>query len=201
MIELAHDNEGPRQLTEARQTSVERATAFIQSLDPVLATREDRIATDLAAQNASLKSKLAKVTQLMDELSSAASSYVACRSGCSACCKMNVSITLLEAERLAAVSGKRLATVVRPMVHKQDHFAGIPCPFLKNEKCSVYAHRPLACRAHFSFAADDYVCQPENAYVGGMGMVRFDGVHKAYLNVAGATALKGFADIRDFFPE
>lgn len=194
-------NESPNRLTIARQTSAERASAYIGGLAPGLAAREDRIAADLAAQNASLKSKLAKATRLMDELADAASSYVACRPGCSACCKMNVSITVLEAERLATVSGKRLASVVRPIAHKQDRFAGIPCPFLKDEKCSVYADRPLACRAHFSFAADNYACQPENAYVGGMGMVRFDGVHKAYLDIAGATALKGFADIRDFFPE
>lgn len=195
------ENNDYRKLEEARQSSTERVTAYIQELDPGLAKREDRIASDIAAQNASLKSKLAKVTRLMDELSRAAYSYVACRSGCSACCKMNVSITVLEAERLAEVSGKRVARVLKPGMHKQDRFAGVPCPFLRGDKCSVYADRPFACRAHFSFAADSYACQPEHAYVGGMGMVRFDGVSKAYLDIASATALKGFADIRDFFPD
>lgn len=190
-----------RMLEDARQTSAERVTAYIQSLDPGLAAREDRIAADTAAENASLKSKLHKVIRLMDELASAASSYVACRSGCSACCKMNVSITVLEAERLAVASGKKLARVQQPVTHEPGRFAGVPCPFLKDDKCSVYADRPFACRAHFSFAADDYACQPQQAYAGGMGMVRFDGARKAYLDIARKTALRGFADIRDFFPE
>lgn len=32
-------------------------------------------------------------------------------------------------------------------------------------------------------------------------MVQFDGARKAHLEITAKTALKGFADIRDFFPE
>ena len=36
---------------------------------------------------------------------------------------------------------------------------GTPCPFLKQGECSVYEHRPFACRTHLSLDDDDLLCQ------------------------------------------
>ena len=82
-------------LLHARETSYARVAAFKDANTPALRDREDRLVVGLARENSSGKSKLRKVYQLLAELGSAAQPFVACRVGCSACCKMNLSITSL----------------------------------------------------------------------------------------------------------
>jgi Fe-S-cluster containining protein len=36
-----------------------------------------------------------------------------------------------------------------------------PCPFLEQGSCSIYEHRPLACRSHFSVKKPEY-CHPKH---------------------------------------
>ena len=36
-----------------------------------------------------------------------------------------------------------------------------PCPFLDNGSCSIYQHRPLACRSHFSIRNPEQ-CHPQS---------------------------------------
>ena len=38
--------------------------------------------------------------------------------------------------------------------------ASLPCPFLKDGRCSIYEHRPLACRAHYALANPDNCKMP-----------------------------------------
>ena len=194
------DPKEAERLEAARATSKARSQQFLAVLPSALDEWDDRIDTELVKMNASLKAKLGRIYRLVDAVSEVAAPYTACRKGCSGCCKMNVSITSHEAERLADVSGRKMVTVVRPPKHPEDKFAGVPCPFLVNDECSVYEARPFACRAHRSFDLDSYWCQPERAFVAGMGMVRLGGATKAYAAVTAATKLGGFADIRDFFP-
>lgn len=189
-----------QRLETSRQTAIERSDAFLAALPAELNALDDQIEAALSRENASPKSKLGKVYRLADTAAAAAEPYVACRKGCSACCKMNVSISSVEAERLAVVSRRKMQTLHRPIKHEEGRFAGVPCPFLTEDVCSVYDSRPYACRAHFSFDQDSYWCQPERAYVGGMRMVRLGGAGAAYTSIALATKLGGFADIRDFFP-
>jgi len=67
---------------------------------------------------------------------------VQCRRGCAFCCYVDVVVTPLEAIRLARGGPPRAPAVVsRPRS---------PCPLLADGVCSVYAARPLACRAIFS---------------------------------------------------
>lgn len=187
-------------LEASRAAARARSQAFMASIPQELDARDDHIKADLARDNASLKSKLHKVYRIADEAGQVAAPFVACRRSCSACCRMNVSVTVLDAEQLAAVSGRRMAVVPRPIKHDEAKFSGTPCPFLANDECSVYAVRPFACRAHRSFDIDSYWCQPERSFVGEMSMVELGGAKAAYTAIAAATKFGGFADIRDFFP-
>lgn len=187
-------------LARAQAHSKARVSEFLARLDPAIDQRDDVIASTLARENSSARSKLGKVYALLSDVSEAAEKFVACGKGCSSCCKMNVSVTSIEAERLAALTGRAMARVAYPIVHEQARFAGIPCPFLVNEECSVYDARPYACRAHFSFDDTAYWCHPDRAYVGGMGQLELGGAKEAYLHIAGRSSLRGFSDIRDFFP-
>lgn len=187
-------------LARGRAVSRVRAAAYMAATPTELNARDDNIVAELTIDNSSAKSKLGKLYRLLADASEVAKPFVACQNGCSACCKMNVDVTSVEAERLALVSGKRMARVTAPIKHREDEFSGVACPLLVNDSCSVYEARPFACRAHHSFDTSSYWCQPERAYAGEMGMATLGGAKLAYGVLAGKTSLRGFADIRDFFP-
>ena len=187
-------------LERARRESKARAAAFLAQVSTAVNERDDRIVAELANENSSLKSKLGKVYGMVAEATDGIQPFVACARGCSACCKMNVDISSLEAERLSAVSGSQMVQLAAPVRHSEDRFSGVPCPFLISDTCSVYEVRPYACRAHFSFDNSAHWCQPERAYVADMSLVNFGGAKEAYQTIATRTNLGGFADIRDFFP-
>ena len=186
---------------EAKARSRSRLTEFLSAMPKDLDVRDDVIAQQLRCDNSSAKSKLGKIYSLIAEVSQAVQPYVACGKGCSDCCKMNVSISLMEAERLAAVSRKSMAVVNHPVRHSDDRFSGVPCPFLVEDACSVYEARPYACRAHYSFDTSAYWCHPERSYEGEMSLLKMGGTWQAYEEIVLNSRLRGFADIRDFFPD
>jgi hypothetical protein len=88
----------------------------------------------------------------------------ACTTGCDACCHFPVGVTYGEALRLAdAVRGNRelavrvaaAATATRDRAWPE--LVGTPCPLLADGRCTVYAVRPLPCRALAS--ADAGACR------------------------------------------
>lgn len=200
-LENSLDPEITKEFQQAQERSHNRLTAFMSVLPKELDARDDAVADILRHENASAKSKLRKIYTLMSEVSQHLGPYVACGKGCSGCCKMNISISVIEAERLSAASGKQMASVKQPTRHSIDEFTGSPCPFLVEDSCSVYEARPYACRAHFSFDTSAYWCQPERMHTGELSILAMGGVRKAYYEVVVNSRLHGFADIRDFFPD
>jgi hypothetical protein len=113
---------------------------------------------------------------------------VACRAGCALCCTANVTLTTLEAglilnhwrdsRQCPPVAGLE-AAALRPRFQPAmtlNHMAALclqgaplpdeaadpevgPCPLLANDRCSIYAVRPLGCRAMVSRAR----CTPGDA--------------------------------------
>ncbi|WP_295856409.1 YkgJ family cysteine cluster protein [uncultured Xylophilus sp.] len=135
----------------------------------------------------------------------------ACRSGCTHCCHIALTITDAEAQLLPQASGR---PAVRPAdaVRREDLQAMarderlqvdaldaelVSCPFLSEGACSVYATCPLACRVQLNLDDDDLLCQ----------LVPGVDVPVPY---ADATSIRGlwlalqpsalYADIRSFFP-
>jgi Fe-S-cluster containining protein len=150
----------------AQDVSHEQVRTFLSVLDPKLHQQDDRLLHDLSMENSSAKSKLGKLYRFLEAVGKEAEPYIACGKGCSGCCKMNVSITSVEAERLATLSGKRIARGPFPVSNHLEKYVGVPCPFLIEDKCSVYDACPYACRAHFSFDTSSYWCQPERPRIG-----------------------------------
>lgn len=188
-------------LEEAKARSRSRLTEFLSAMPKDLDARDDLIAEQLRRDNSSAKSKLGKIYSLMAEVSQAVKPYVACGKGCSDCCKMNVSISVVEAERLSVVSGRPMAAVKYPARHPEKEFSGVSCPFLVERACSVYEARPYACRAHYSFDTSAYWCHPERSSAVEMSLLQMGGARQAYDEMVVSSRLRGFADIRDFFPE
>lgn len=135
----------------------------------------------------------------------------ACRAGCSHCCQIPVTISLVEARLLGRASG-RIPSAPKRSMRVTDHDSAetlsemerqlqtgplSPCPFLRSDRCSVYEARPMACRTLLNLDDDDLLC-------------RHTGEEQSQVPYADATKLKAFsfmaqtgtqyADIRDFFP-
>lgn len=182
-----------------RAQAEERRAAFIAALPKPLLDREDAITGEVVRENASARSKLKRVYRLMDEISVYRVGHVACRRACSACCRMNVTITSLEAETIAAAIGRPAARVTETIAHSQDKFVGTPCPFLAADECSIYDDRPLSCRKHASYFTTEQWCSPPHLNTVEAPMVRFGGLDEALAVISAKKGVVVFADIRDFF--
>jgi Fe-S-cluster containining protein len=94
---------------------------------------------------------------------------IACRSGCSFCCHLRVTVTPLEAialfrylksqlpASLAQQIEQRLlanADQIEQMTPEQNLSTNLKCAFLEEGKCSAYRARPMACALHHSLDVD-----------------------------------------------
>lgn len=184
--------------TEAAQI---RRQAFVDALPKNLVELEGSLPTDIDRANASARSKIGKIYRLMDQIAEVRAPHVACAGKCADCCRMNVSISGLEAKLIADATGRKVATVASSVKHEQDAFVGVPCPFLSEDLCTIYEHRPLVCRNHASFYATAKWCMPEHSLRTDAPMVNFSGIDEAYFAVSSGRDRMILADIRDFFPE
>jgi Fe-S-cluster containining protein len=81
-----------------------------------------------------------------------------CRAGCNYCCR-DERIVLTEKEavlalqhveqKLAPELQARVLASIRDAAPTSDQ-ASVACAFLIDERCAIYADRPLACRSYFS---------------------------------------------------
>lgn len=183
------------------EVALQRREAFVAAIPADLCDAEDRLPKVVAGLNASVRSKLQKVYAIADELSRVREPFVACKDGCASCCHMNVSLTAAEADRLGKAIGRRPAAVPRTIKRSTDHFAGQPCPFLDaRQQCSIYAHRPLACRKHSSFFEDAAACRLDVMSDLKVPMVSFSGLDAGLFFASDERGDPVIADIRDFFP-
>ena len=83
---------------------------------------------------------------------------IPCRLGCTYCCKdERIVLTEKEAvlvvrhieEQLGTEQKVRVVESIRASTPTSDQ-ASVPCAFLIDERCTIYADRPLACRSYFS---------------------------------------------------
>lgn len=83
---------------------------------------------------------------------------IPCRAGCNYCCK-DERIVLTEKEAVLVVrhvetqlDAQQKARVVESILAAAptSDQASMPCAFLVDERCAIYADRPLACRSYFS---------------------------------------------------
>ena len=135
----------------------------------------------------------------MTDLGRAAEPYVACGKGCSSCCKMNVTISQIEANLIAEITGLKSKQLTSSKTHRSDMFIGSPCVFLKDDTCTIYDVRPFVCRKHIWFDTSSYWCDPERSLEVEIPMIEFSGAFGAFLDVTRKDSGGVHADIRDFF--
>lgn len=171
------------------------------------------------------KSAEAKVQWLRQEVAAVADAVTplaACRAGCSHCCNIGVTVNSAEAEVIGKAIGRKPAKPHKDRLllkedilegsnpreqrerfdkikrWQRDVYIGTPCTFLKEGRCSIYAHRPLICRMHFNLDRDELLCRLVPGHSIRVPYADFTVEHNYYAAAFGDSV--GVADIRDWFP-
>ena len=151
--------------------------------------------------NASVRSKLGRFRAIADDIQAVLAPMTPCRRGCSHCCNIPVIISQAEADEIGRAIGRPARQVAvkqedRETVARRWH--GQPCPFLQDNACSIYAHRPMACRLHATLDVDDLMCDlsvpSSESMVPNIDLTHF----WLCVGIAGGTLRCG--DLREFFP-
>lgn len=96
-----------------------------------------------------------------DTLGVALAPIAACGRGCNACCHQPVMLFASEARQIGKEIGRVPKVVPLALRERKPNWRGAehPCQFLRNGECSIYAHRPMACRLLFNMDRDSLLCE------------------------------------------
>ncbi|MGZ8317539.1 MAG: YkgJ family cysteine cluster protein [Telluria sp.] len=192
-----------RERDPAAHANSERIAAAVSAR---LDNDKQRALMQQAVRAASVKAKVIVLRQLADNIGRAAAGLVPCTKGCDHCCKMDTLVSEQEARQIAQETGAFLADCKPGHDHvraaERQRFSGVPCTFLTEAGCAIYAFRPYACRVHYVADSDSLLCE----------IVPGQQIRAPHLNVnqydtAAVEALSGgnplamrYADVRAFFP-
>lgn len=196
-----------------------KVDACLQTIQP--RAREALIERALRATNPA-----AKVHWLRQEaaiLGDAAAPLSPCRAGCAHCCYQGVTLAEDEARVIAKAIGRKVAepapgrllsvgdllaegtedeAIAKLRKQRQwavDAYSGVPCTFLRGGDCSIYEHRPIACRLHISVASDALLCRLVEGVEIEVPYIDARNEQQAYA-MAFPIERSRLADIRDWFP-
>lgn len=176
--------------------AIQTRTANFESFEPRL--------QKLLLSNQAKHTKMRAFHRLVEEFTAEAKPpYVACKSGCAHCCHIAVPVHPLEAKMISETTGRAMTTpesLTPKNLELQSAIASYdnPCPFLKDNLCSIYESRPLTCRVHFNLDEDELLCRLEKGSSIQVPYMDVTPLRMAYLRICGTPEL---ADIRDFFPK
>lgn len=143
-----------------------------------------------------------KMVSMCDSVGGVVSSSVICKKGCSACCFMAVGISSSEAKAIAKAYDIPMR-FPNPLdvLNIVEKYKQCRCPFLGvDNACSIYPHRPLACRTFFNISDYQEVCDLIN--YPGSSVPSFDLSPLWNLSTLSAVSRgETFGDLRDFFPD
>lgn len=117
-------------------------------------------ADEVSRMKAGYTVKRQRLIAITKSIANIVSPVVACRKGCSHCCKMAVAISSHEAEEITKATG-------RPHVNARmeidgavliEKYRDVPCPFLVNNECSIYEVRPMVCRTYYNLSEFPELC-------------------------------------------
>ena len=112
------------------------------------------------------ESQLNQITVKIDSYFAQQKDYIKCKQGCSICCSnsyypsseleykyLKKGIELYYSKEDVELLHKKVFEIYKNVLEFKKNNSNIfefsyVCPFLKDNKCSVYKYRPLVCRAH-----------------------------------------------------
>ncbi|WP_018973149.1 YkgJ family cysteine cluster protein [Rudaea cellulosilytica] len=179
----------------ARAIAQRNFDRLLNELSPDIVAREDGLAEEIAGLSGSAASRLRALYAALAQISDAVAPFVACHAGCTSCCHYNVSVFPLEAQFIEAWTGHRRLARTKPA----GDFRGQACPFLKQGRCSIYAHRPVACRQHFALTATAHWCAPERCSQETFPLVQFSSAADAFVDIIQQDGRNTPLDMRQWF--
>lgn len=91
----------------------------------------------------------AKVDAFFDRVHDAHRAQMQCGSGCSDCCSVRLTVTLVEAATIASALAEMPEEARRAIAARAAASSPERCSALDaDDRCSIYAARPLVCRSH-----------------------------------------------------
>jgi len=158
--------------------------------------KEEKLLQKFTNSTGSASNKLKSLYRFMDELYSHVHKITPCHKGCSNCCHFNVSISQFEADFIAKETNT--TKITQPQNHQKD-FHGVPCPFLKQDVCSIYLSRPFVCRRHIFLGDTEKWCSPNIANDYEFPQLGFSEIKATYDFILQESKLTRRKDIREFF--
>lgn len=108
---------------------------------------------ELRPVNTTYQYLIEQVDALAAALSRHYTRHLVCRAGCSGCCHHHLSVFAVEAENLREAFEllpeelrSRVKAQAREVVRRESQGEPVACPMLIDDRCSIYASRPLICR-------------------------------------------------------
>lgn len=91
---------------------------------------------------------LARVNDLCQGIEGTLKNHISCSEGCSSCCKI-ITLFPVEAAYLNTALESLPADQAEVILHYvEQHPSGDNCPLLQDNRCLLYAARPVICRTH-----------------------------------------------------
>jgi Fe-S-cluster containining protein len=195
-------------MEELRRQALARISAMgADGGDEQLAAALEPLAGIIESRSASRTQKVIMLRKVADNIAATVEPHVVCRKGCSLCCHQHVMISELEARLIESATGRKRATQrrLRPEEllavtrERQERYIGVACTFLGTDgACTIYEHRPMKCRTHFTLADDPGPCDTARGLgVRDLPLFECGPFEQAKAGVIYDTTL---ADIREFFP-
>ncbi len=148
----------PTHIQERLSTSEDHARAAAAR---VTAEEANRVlpALSMAASSATSGKRVFWLQKAAQTLADAYGPHAACREGCSHCYHVPVKITQAEALFIGRQIGQRPLTPEHLGPEPVVEGYASPCPFLLDNACGIYDHRPMVCRSHMNLDQDDLLCR------------------------------------------
>ncbi len=184
-------------LETAEASAQAHAETFNQAAQRTLARLSTGFA-ELQARHLKKFEALKRLRLLAGEFSQAAKPHSACKRSCTHCCHIPVAVYPSEARVMGKALGVEPAAVAQS-VRMRDKPYGYdqPCTFLKGGACSIYEHRPLACRVHINLDDDELLCELIPGESVPVPLANATSFYALYAKICEGEAL---ADVREYFP-
>lgn len=170
----------------------------LASISDNLRKEEERIPSMIARSSGkSVFNDLARLYAFMDRLYSSFSGEIPCGKGCNHCCSLK-EIAITEIEILYIEKHANKKRLIRPRDLEEVSYQ--PCPFLKEDICSIYPYRPYVCRKHFSMSPVEW-CQPGTCESFEFPQMSFAGIEEGLAILLQRSGKMKVRDIRAVFSE
>lgn len=139
--------------------------------------------------------KLRALYDFMAQLYGSIERFIPCKKGCTSCCHYPVTIREIEIQLIEREFGiKRNRTR-----GKSSNYHGVRCPFLRENRCSIYAYRPFVCRRHVALTKTSHWCHPDRANQINISLLKFSEIDRVFDLIIQETGSTQSVDIRDIF--